>query len=137
MRRLHRCRWDKKIAGICGGLGQYFKCDPTLIRLFLVILFFLTGLAPIAIGYIIAWIVLPLGPKVYVEIPGKKLYRSKANRKISGVCGGLGEYFNIDPTLIRVIFVIGGIFTAVAPIFISYLIGMAIIPDNPDQQKYR
>ena len=32
---------------------------------------------------------------------GKKLYRSRQNRMICGVCGGVGEYFNIDPTLIR------------------------------------
>ena len=31
----------------------------------------------------------------------KKLYRSKTNKKLAGVCGGLGEYFNVDPTLIR------------------------------------
>ena len=36
----------------------------------------------------------------------KRLYRSVTNRKICGVCGGLGEYFNIDPTLIR----LGGVF---------------------------
>jgi phage shock protein C len=36
----------------------------------------------------------------------KKFVRSKADRKISGVCGGIAEYFNIDPTLIRVFFVV-------------------------------
>lgn len=34
----------------------------------------------------------------------KKYLRSRTNRKIAGVCGGLGEYFNIDPTLIRILF---------------------------------
>ena len=34
---------------------------------------------------------------------GKRLYRSRDNRMIAGVCGGLGEYFNIDPTLIRLL----------------------------------
>lgn len=38
----------------------------------------------------------------------KRLYRSVTNRKICGVCGGLGEYFNIDPTLIR----LGGVLLA-------------------------
>ncbi len=36
----------------------------------------------------------------------KKLYRSDTNRKIWGVCGGLGEYFDIDPVLVRIIFVV-------------------------------
>lgn len=38
--------------------------------------------------------------------PAKKLYRSTDNRIIAGVCGGMGEYFNIDPTLIRIIFIL-------------------------------
>lgn len=36
----------------------------------------------------------------------KKLFRSRINRKIAGVCGGLGDYFNIDPTLVRILFLI-------------------------------
>ena len=41
-------------------------------------------------------------------MPEKKLYRSKASRMLCGVCGGIGEYFNIDPTLIRLAFVLFG-----------------------------
>jgi phage shock protein C len=37
---------------------------------------------------------------------GRKLYRSNTNRMLAGVCGGLAEYFNLDPTLIRVLFVV-------------------------------
>lgn len=36
----------------------------------------------------------------------KKLWRSRKDRRIAGVCGGLGEYFNMDPTWIRIIFII-------------------------------
>ena len=36
----------------------------------------------------------------------KKLYRSETDRKIAGVCGGLGEYFNVDPVIFRIIFVV-------------------------------
>jgi len=36
----------------------------------------------------------------------RKLYRSKTNRQLAGVCGGLAEYFNLDATLIRVLFVV-------------------------------
>ncbi|MBI2022287.1 PspC domain-containing protein [Candidatus Daviesbacteria bacterium] len=39
-----------------------------------------------------------------------RLYRSETNRIIAGVCGGLGEYFNIDPTIIRIIFVLMTVF---------------------------
>ena len=36
----------------------------------------------------------------------KKLFRSRTNRKIAGVCAGLGDYFNIDPTIVRILFLI-------------------------------
>ena len=36
----------------------------------------------------------------------RKLYRSKTNRQLAGVCGGLAEYFNLDATLVRVLFVV-------------------------------
>jgi phage shock protein C len=60
----------------------------------------------------------------------KKLYRSKKNRKIAGICGGIAEYFDIDPTIIRLIALIlvlsagGGI--------IVYLIGWIIVPEEPE-----
>jgi phage shock protein C len=38
--------------------------------------------------------------------PNRKLYRSKANRKLAGVCGGLAQYLNVDATVIRVLFVL-------------------------------
>ncbi len=57
----------------------------------------------------------------------KRLYRSKTNRVLGGVCGGIGEYFNVDPVLIRVLWVIG-FFTAGIG-FLAYLIAWIIIPD--------
>lgn len=131
--KLYRCRWDKKIAGICGGLGQYFKIDPTIIRISLLIVTFLTGILPMAALYLIAWAAMPLGPKHYVEIPRKKLYRSRKNRKISGICGGLAEYFKIDATLVRIAVIALLLITFAIPVIVSYLIGTFIIPENPDQ----
>ena len=61
----------------------------------------------------------------------KKLYRSKTDKKICGVCGGLAEYFNMDATLVRlgaaalVLFAGGGL--------IAYIIAALIIPQNPNQ----
>ena len=43
---------------------------------------------------------------------GKKLYKSDTNRMICGVCGGVGEYFNIDPTIVRLLFVFFGLTAA-------------------------
>lgn len=57
----------------------------------------------------------------------KVLKKSKANRMICGVCGGIGEYFNIDPTLIRLLVVILG-FTSTGLIF--YIIAAIIMPEE-------
>ncbi len=47
---------------------------------------------------------------------------------VAGICGGLGEMFNIDPTLVRLGFVFLGLATALFPILIAYIIGWIIIP---------
>ncbi len=62
----------------------------------------------------------------------KKLYRSKKNRVISGVCAGIAEYLNIDPTIVRLIYILLTIFTAVAPFVIIYLIMWIIVPEQPE-----
>lgn len=58
----------------------------------------------------------------------KKLYRSKRNRMIAGVCGGLGDYLNVDPTLVRLIMVLL-VFGATAGIWI-YLVAAIVIPNE-------
>jgi phage shock protein C len=58
----------------------------------------------------------------------KRLYRSGRDAMIGGVCGGLGEYFNIDPTLVRLAFVLLGFATAVGPALMLYLILWIIVP---------
>jgi phage shock protein C len=58
----------------------------------------------------------------------KRLYRSEKDRMIAGVCGGMGEYFNIDSTLIRVIWVLATILTVFFPLTLAYLILALIIP---------
>lgn len=61
----------------------------------------------------------------------RKLYRSRHERIIAGVMGGIGDYFNIDPTLIRVIYTLVTIFTALIPGIVAYLILAFIIPEKP------
>ncbi len=60
----------------------------------------------------------------------KRLYRSKKNRMIAGICGGIGEYFDIDPTLVRIIYVIVSVFSIAFPGILVYLILWAIIPHS-------
>ena len=61
----------------------------------------------------------------------KQLTRSISNRMIAGICAGLGEYLNIDPTVVRLLFVLGFFLTGPG-ILIAYLI-MAIIVPEPVQ----
>lgn len=60
----------------------------------------------------------------------KKLYRSEQNKMLLGVCGGIGEYFNIDPTIVRLIWAIL-VFTG--PGIFAYLIAAVIMP----RESYR
>ncbi len=61
-KRLYRSTSDKKLAGVCGGLGAYFNVDPTVIRLAAILLFVLSGFIPVGLAYIIAIIVIPEEP---------------------------------------------------------------------------
>ncbi len=58
----------------------------------------------------------------------RRIYRSDNDKMIAGVCGGIGEYFNIDPTLIRLAWVIISIPTALFGGLIAYIIAAIIIP---------
>ena len=65
--------------------------------------------------------------------PARKLVRSRSDRIIAGVCSGLGEYFSIDPTLVRLLFV----FTALlgGPGLIAYLIFWVVVPLEAEGQS--
>ncbi len=56
----------------------------------------------------------------------KKLYRSRTERKIWGVCGGLAKYFDIDPTIVRVIAVVSIFFTGLG--IIAYIVMAIVVP---------
>jgi len=58
-KKLYLSQKDKKVAGVIGGLGEYFDVDPTLIRLVWILVVIFTGIFPGVIVYIIAWIVMP------------------------------------------------------------------------------
>ncbi|MBR1810570.1 MAG: PspC domain-containing protein [Clostridia bacterium] len=60
----------------------------------------------------------------------KKLYRSQTEKKFAGVCGGLAEYFDIDVTIIRLIWVLVSIFGAGSGL-LAYIICALVIPEQP------
>ncbi|HPU01242.1 MAG: PspC domain-containing protein [Firmicutes bacterium] len=60
----------------------------------------------------------------------KRLYRSRRNCMIAGVCGGLAEYLNLDPTVVRLIYVILTLFSAAFPGLLLYIIAAIIMPQE-------
>ncbi|RZL06184.1 MAG: PspC domain-containing protein, partial [Hymenobacter sp.] len=132
-RRLYRDLAHRKIAGVCAGLAQYFLVNPLVVRLLFLAVLLLPnslflfghfggpfrnnlGLGQVAlIVYVALWIALPkrydapepidtlsnTGP-----LAGRKFYRDTDAGKVGGVSAGLAAYFNIDVTLVRVLFLI-------------------------------
>jgi phage shock protein C len=78
VKRLYRSRNDKMIAGVCGGIAEYFDIDPVIVRLVTVLLLFANGIG--LIMYIIAWIFVPENPE---QQSTKKTTAEKAVKQIS------------------------------------------------------
>jgi len=64
MRKLYLSREDSKIFGVCGGIGQTYDIDPTLVRLGMVFLCFASGILPLVLTYIIAWVIVSKEPTI-------------------------------------------------------------------------
>ena len=64
----------------------------------------------------------------------KKLYRSKENKVFAGIIGGLGEYFEVDPVLLRIACVFLVVFTGFIPGVIAYVIAIFVVPEKQSVQ---
>lgn len=62
----------------------------------------------------------------------KRLYKSKTDKMVSGVCGGIASYLNIDSTIVRVVWALVSVFSAAVPGLLVYIICAVVIPDEPD-----
>jgi phage shock protein C len=60
----------------------------------------------------------------------KRLYKSKENKILAGVIGGLGKYFNIDPVILRVVWIIVTALTGFFPGIVAYFVASLIIPEK-------
>jgi len=67
-KRLMRPKAERKIAGVCAGLAEYFDLDITLVRVLWLVVTFFSGIVPGIVGYIVAWIVMPEEPE-YAVVP--------------------------------------------------------------------
>ncbi len=65
----------------------------------------------------------------------KRLYKSETDKKVSGVCAGVAEYYDVDPTLVRVGYVVLTLITGVLPGLVAYVIVAAIMPKKSEVTK--
>jgi phage shock protein PspC (stress-responsive transcriptional regulator) len=133
-RRLYRNSSTGRIAGVCAGIAEYLDVDVTLVRLGWVVLSifpgcFIGGL----VAYIAAWAVMEDSKSPAVIDPSRRrLTRSRADRKIAGVCGGVAEYLTVDATVVRVLWVVLTIFPGALLLGLAaYVIAWFIMPDSP------
>ncbi len=207
-RRLYRSRVDRFIAGVCGGLGEYFQVDANVFRL-LFIFFTLFGGAGLIL-YLAALIIVPENPSQEVpekrrsnqamfwglllislgiilllrqmglfyllnihHIPwsfiwavflivlgiilifsqsrtsrptegeegegvesttGLNIFRSRTDRMIAGVCGGLANYFKIDSSIVRLLWVLATLASVGLGVLV-YIILIFVFPEEPEEQS--
>ncbi|HEV2831792.1 MAG TPA: PspC domain-containing protein [Hanamia sp.] len=101
-KKLYRDDNHKILGGVCSGIAAYFGIDPVIVRV-LFIVFGITGVGFIL--YILLWIFVP-GSNMIQNGARKRLYRNPDGKIIGGVCSGLGSYFNVNPWIPRVLFLI-------------------------------
>jgi len=70
------------------------------------------------------------GTRVGAVLARKRLIRPRQNRKVAGVCAGFAEYFDLDVTLVRVVWLIS-VFLGVGLTLIAYLVAWIVMPDEP------
>jgi phage shock protein PspC (stress-responsive transcriptional regulator) len=98
-KRLYRDENHKILGGVCSGIAAYLGIDPVFVR----ILFIVSGIGFLA--YILLWIFVP-GSNMLENGVRKRLYRNPDGKIIGGVCSGIGSYFNINPWIPRILFLI-------------------------------
>ncbi len=64
-----------------------------------------------------------------------KLYKSDKDKVLSGVIGGIGEYVDIDPTVLRLVFILIAIMTGIFPSIVAYIIAALVVPKHPPIQQ--
>lgn len=65
----------------------------------------------------------------------KRLYLASTDKKLAGVCGGVGEYFGVDSTLIRIAWILITIMTGIIPGLIAYIVAAVIMPSPPEKEE--
>jgi phage shock protein C len=129
--RLWRSRSNRVVAGVLGGLAEKFGLEPGPLRLLYGVLTVFSG-GLLAIPYVGIWaITRPHGP----ARSSPRIWRSRSNKVVAGVLGGLAEKFDVPATFLRVLFVTLSVFSAGFPGLLIYLILWMITRpmDAPDR----
>ena len=133
IRRLTRSRANGNIAGVCAGMAEYFEIDVVVVRVAWVVFSIIPGaIIGGVLAYLAAWLIIPESADAASVPVGRRLTRSTTDKRIAGVCGGLAEYFAVDPTVVRLVWVIVSILgCAVIGGVIAYALAWLIIPQSP------
>ena len=121
------------MAGVCGGIAEYLGVEVTIVRLIWVIVSIVPGaVVGGVIAYLLAWLLMPEADTPARSTSTTRLARSATDWKIAGVCGGLGEYFGVDPTAARLLWAV----LTIVPGFIlggiaAYVIAWLVMPAAP------
>ena len=114
---LRRSQVDRQIAGLCGGIARYLDVDPVFVRVLWVVLTIVPGTILLGLlAYAVGWLIVPEAahgtePVITSGVGGRKrLQRSTTDVTIGGVCGGIAEYFQVDATAVRLLWVVLSVF---------------------------
>ncbi len=129
MVELHRSLNNKIIAGVCGGLAESVKINPIFMRL-LFTLSILWGGSGLII-YLILWIVMPeINYDIHFDT---NIERPLQNRFFYGVCAGIAQYFKIDVTLVRIVFIISSLYLGYG--ILIYLLLCIVLPNEKMENR--
>ena len=131
-KRLYKSTVDKKVFGVCGGVAEYFHVDSTIIRLLVVLFCLMAGTGVII--YLAAALIVPENPNPNAaartaDPQRKRLYKSRDDVMVAGVCGGIAEYFNIDPTIVRLFVAVFCLLAGTG--VVAYLVAVLVLPTRP------
>ena len=101
-KKLYRDEAHKVLGGVCSGVAAYFGIDPVIARVVFIVFAF-TGFGVLL--YLLLWIFIP-GSILLENGVRKRLYRNPDGKIIGGVCNGMASYFNVNPWIPRVLFLI-------------------------------
>ena len=119
---------------MCAGIAEYLDTDVTLVRLAWVVLSIVPGgFVGGLVAYIAAWAIVPdAGVPADVDAGARRLSRSRVDRKLAGVCGGLAEYLGADSTVVRLIWAVLTVVPgAIVLGIVAYLVAWFIMPGSP------